>query len=346
MTKEAAKSAIGVAQNNSRTAASSLNWEDIRLFGVTARAGSLRKASNLLRLQVPTLSKRIDALEASLGLKLFDRTPQGLVLTAPGRRMAADVESIEMILQGTAWRGHAKEQEIQSEVKLMMSEGLADRWFIPHFLNLFIERHPNVAVRLGTSPESGNTAVPPFDLQIQYAPAAQGTLNTVRVGTFHFMYFASESYINRYGVPKAPDEFANHRLADAMQSLTAQNGIWGTFSNIEAGGASLISNSGLAIANAVQAGAVIGVLPSYIFLTSKIFVPVLPSMHYKTGIYVNYSATAAERPEVRAMLDFLKEVVFDRRRMPWFADGFECPEEEWRAKLRAMLIEHAGVSVH
>jgi DNA-binding transcriptional LysR family regulator len=345
MSKEAAKDAIGVTENDTLT--SSCNWDDLRIFGLVARAGSFRKASDRLGIQVPTLSRRIDALEHKLGQKLFDRTPRGLLLTEPGRRIFADVESIEMIMQGPAWRGHTQEEEVRREVKLMMSEGLADRWFVPNFLNLFLEREEGTTIRLGTSPETGDTAIPPFDLQIQYGPATQGNLNTVRVGTFHMMYFASQSYIDRYGLPQSQSDLTHHRFADAMPSLTAKQGVMSTYSNVAGySRAALISNSGLAMANAVEAGAVIALLPTYIFLTSPAFVPVLSDLHYQMGIYVNYSQTSAERAEVRMMIDFLKGVVFDRRRMPWFADTFECPREDWRAKFRGILAAHTGKSLH
>lgn len=345
MTKEDSKDAIGVAETEAQSRLASLNWEDVRLFGFIARTGSLRRASSCLQIQVSTLSRRLDALESSLGLKLFDRTPRGLVLTEPGRRIASDVESIEMIMQGSSWRGRAENCEIQSEVKLLMSGGLASRWFVPNFLNQFIERHPKVAVRLGVTPETGHTAIPPYDLQIQYAPATRDTLNTVRVGTFHFMCFASRAYIDRHGAPVSKDDLAHHRFADAIQSLTAEHGVFATYSNITNGRASLISNSGLTIMAAVEAGTVIGVLPSYTYLLSRELVPVLPNEQFEIGIYLNYSAVAAERPEVRAMIDFIKEVVFDRRK-PWFSDRFEYPSENWRTLFGEPEPAQTGMSLH
>ncbi len=345
MTKKAAKDAIDLAEPGLASRIGSLNWEDVRLFGVVARTGNLRRASAHLQIQVSTLSRRLDALESALGLKLFDRTPRGLVLTEPGRRIASDVESIAMIMQGSAWRGPTQTCEIQSEVKLLMSDGLAGRWFVPSFLDQFIERHPKVAVRLGVTPETGRTAIPPYDLQIQYSPATRETLKTVRVGTFHFMYFASRGYVERHGAPASQEDLIHHRFADAIQSLSAEHGVFSTYSNITNGRASLITNSGLAIMAAVEAGTVIGMLPSYTYLLSRELVPVLPTEQFEIGIYLNYSATAAERPEVRAMIDFLKDVVFDRRK-PWFADRFVYPSEDWRSSFCEPAPVQAAISLH
>jgi len=336
MAKVAAKGASGVAQIN--TLAATCNWDDLRIFGLVARAGSFRKASDATRIQVPTLSRRIDGLESALGLKLFERTPRGLVLTEPGRRIFADVESIAMVLQGPAWRGAVREDDIRREVRVMMSEGLAARWFMPYFFNSFVERVPQTALRLGTSADTGDAAIPPFDIQIQYGPANQNNLNTVRVGTFHMMYFASRRYVERHGAPQSRDDLAHHRFADHMPSLTARQGTMSTYANISGySRPTLIANSGLPMLTAVEAGAVIALLPTYVYLLSPDLVPVLDDQYYQAGIYLNYSRASAERPEVRATIDFLKNAVFDRRCMPWFADGFEYPGEEWREKFAAIL---------
>src|SRR5215472_2021799 len=60
------------------------SWDDIRFFLAIHRAGSLSAASGALEVTQPTCGRRLAALEASLGLRLFDRTPQGLRITTDG----------------------------------------------------------------------------------------------------------------------------------------------------------------------------------------------------------------------------------------------------------------------
>jgi LysR family transcriptional activator of nhaA len=62
-----------------------LNYHHLRYFWETARSGSLRAASEKLRLSQPTISAQIKALEESLGEQLFERSGRGLKLTATGR---------------------------------------------------------------------------------------------------------------------------------------------------------------------------------------------------------------------------------------------------------------------
>jgi DNA-binding transcriptional LysR family regulator len=347
MDDKAAKAASGDTEKRSpnvETNGHSPDWDDLRIFGVVANARSLRKAARTLGIQQPTISRHIESLEASLGIKLLDRTPSGIRLTYDGQRIADEAQSIDMMVRKATVRSRSAETKIEGECKLFMSEGLATAWFIPFFLKAFYAKHPRLIVRLGASHETDRSAIPPFDMQIRYSPPTDSELKTARVGTFHFMYFASTEYIARHGAPESRDDFSRHHYADVTPSLTSYSGILATYSNTEAlGRASLFTNSGLVVASAVQAGAVIGLLPSYAYLIAPNLVPVLPQHHYETGIYVNFAAGAGERSSVRAMIDFLRSTVFDKRRMPWFADCFAPPNESWRRTLSDLVAEAEAV---
>src|SRR4051812_46629311 len=69
-----------------------LDWDDLHSLIAVARAGSLAGAATALGTHRSTVLRRIDRLEARLGIRVFDRTPQGLALTAAGERVAAQVE--------------------------------------------------------------------------------------------------------------------------------------------------------------------------------------------------------------------------------------------------------------
>jgi LysR family transcriptional activator of nhaA len=62
-----------------------LNYHHLLYFWVTAREGSITKASAVLNLTQPTISGQITALEESLGEKLFEKSGRGLALTEMGR---------------------------------------------------------------------------------------------------------------------------------------------------------------------------------------------------------------------------------------------------------------------
>ena len=72
-----------------------MKWDDLRFFLAIARAGSLTAAPAELRVSQPTVSRRLAAMEARLGVRLFDRTRSGYELTAPGLEIFETVERVE-----------------------------------------------------------------------------------------------------------------------------------------------------------------------------------------------------------------------------------------------------------
>lgn len=62
-----------------------LNYHHLLYFWVTAREGSITKASAVLNLTPPTISGQITALEEALGEPLFEKSGRGIVLTEMGR---------------------------------------------------------------------------------------------------------------------------------------------------------------------------------------------------------------------------------------------------------------------
>ena len=70
-------------------------WSDLRHFLAVARSGSTSGAGRTLRVSQTTCARRVDALERSLGLVLFDRTAAGYRITDVGAALVADAERAE-----------------------------------------------------------------------------------------------------------------------------------------------------------------------------------------------------------------------------------------------------------
>ena len=61
-----------------------VNLKHLRTFATVAEQGTITKASNLLRVTQPALSRQIDDLERHLGFKLFENVGRRLQLTTRG----------------------------------------------------------------------------------------------------------------------------------------------------------------------------------------------------------------------------------------------------------------------
>jgi DNA-binding transcriptional LysR family regulator len=80
--------------------------DDLALFLAVAEGGGLTGAARATGATLPTLSRRMTALERALGRRLFDRGPKGYALTSEGRRLLAEVEDLREIRRRVqAWAG-------------------------------------------------------------------------------------------------------------------------------------------------------------------------------------------------------------------------------------------------
>jgi DNA-binding transcriptional LysR family regulator len=63
-----------------------IDFESIRAFAVIAELGSFQDAAQALNLSAPALTRRVQKLEASIGVELFKRTTRSVSLTIPGQQ--------------------------------------------------------------------------------------------------------------------------------------------------------------------------------------------------------------------------------------------------------------------
>ena len=71
-----------------------LHWDDLRMFQALARAGTVRRAAQMLDVHASTVTRRLEQFERQLDAKLFHRSPRGLTITDAGRDALARVETI------------------------------------------------------------------------------------------------------------------------------------------------------------------------------------------------------------------------------------------------------------
>lgn len=127
----------------------SINLNHLRYFYEVAKAGNMRRAATRIGISQPALSKQIQALEDSLGLQLFYRTPQGLRPTADGELTASYCERLF---------GHLRDLEAAFEQRRKGSAGRLTigavhsiaTHILPDYLRRF--RDTNEAVRLRIIP--------------------------------------------------------------------------------------------------------------------------------------------------------------------------------------------------
>jgi DNA-binding transcriptional LysR family regulator len=320
--------------------AKGLAWDDFRIFLAVVQTGSVNRAALQLGLSQPTASRRLSRLEKRLGTRLFDRDRTGPRLTHHGRRILNDVSAAGYSLSRASRSANAGQGRIEGDCRIVMGDGLATYW-MPRFLGKFYELHPNIELKLFAALDSTAGKNESYDIQFHYYEPVEVDPVSIRVATMHFVPFASRAYLERHPMPKTVADLANHRMLE-MSAYRIDKGPWSHWlKGAQMQSAPLLTNQSGPLAEAVRHGVGIALLPTYIAALSQDFVPLDIGLHLPTPVYMSFQREVAKKWSVRATIDFLRDVAFQRKSMPWFGEEFLFPANSWRLHVGDVPAEAA-----
>jgi DNA-binding transcriptional LysR family regulator len=175
-----------------------LDWDLVRGFLAVAATGRLAAAAPRLGADVSTVSRRIERLEAELGVPLFERGATGMTLTAAGARLVPAAEAMARALGELGVALAAVEAEATGVVRLTGPPGVIETFVAPA-LPRFYARHPRVAVELDASVGYADLTRGEADLALRVARPASGELVAQRLVATRSLPAASPSYAASLG---------------------------------------------------------------------------------------------------------------------------------------------------
>ena len=123
------------------------DWDDLRIFDVLARTGSLAATARELHVNHATVSRRVAALEAALGLSLVRRLARSTPLTAQGAAVARLAADMERTAQAVDREARSLSTGVSGEVSVSLPPALASH-FLAERLPELQALHPALAVTL------------------------------------------------------------------------------------------------------------------------------------------------------------------------------------------------------
>lgn len=169
-------------------------WDDLRILLAVLREGSFTAASATLGVEQSTVSRRIAALEESLGVVLFDRHRTGPRATDAALGLRDRLERIEGEVLGVRDTLEAREPTVRGRVRLALTESLAVHAVIPHLMRPLRDAHPELVVDLVTSERVADLARREADLAIRFFRPTDGDLVTKRVARLRTAVLAHKRY--------------------------------------------------------------------------------------------------------------------------------------------------------
>jgi DNA-binding transcriptional LysR family regulator len=200
MTKNSQRPVAKIEQPIGRALVDRISWDDLKLFMTAGLTLSFRKAATSTGNSSSTVMRRIERLEAELGLRLFDRLPDGVALTAEGQSIFSVVRDMERASHSLR---AFLDQDLNNRgvVRCAITEGLGTFWILPHLAE-YNRANPFTIVDLVCSMQWSDVLRMKADLAIQLVRPDSPDLKVVRLGRLHIYPFAAKRYAETYGLPK------------------------------------------------------------------------------------------------------------------------------------------------
>jgi LysR family transcriptional regulator, glycine cleavage system transcriptional activator len=150
----------------------------LKAFEAAARHESFTRAAEELCVTQGAVSHQVKALEAGLGLKLFNRERQRLIITDAGRAYLPVVrDAFDRIASGTE---RLLQRQSRGALTVSTSPNFAAKWLV-HRLGRFAEAHPDIELRVSASAQHIDFAREDIDLAIRHGDGTAPGLHVTRL---------------------------------------------------------------------------------------------------------------------------------------------------------------------
>jgi DNA-binding transcriptional LysR family regulator len=285
------------------------NWDEIRTALHVAKVGTVSGAAEALGVHHATVIRHIDALEAQLGSKLFQRHARGYTATEAGQDLLRVAQATDDQFSQLAGRIKGQGEEVRGDLVVTAVPGLGG--LLMPALTGFEAKHPgvvmryltgfrlfrleygeaHVAIRAGSAPEEPDNVAQPFY-------------------PLRFAIYANEDYLDKYGQPESDEALKSHRFVGPDdEDSRAPFHRW-MKTHIPRENVVFRMGDTDAVAGTLLAGAGIGFLPVWVADNIPDLVQVMPPRpEWTTSTWLVTHVDLHRTPKVQAMLTHLKEVM-------------------------------------
>jgi len=193
-----------------------LDWDDLRFFLALVRHGSLSAAAKVLHVSQSTVGRRLNTLEATLAVRLLNRTPEGYVPTLAGEVVRKRAELLEAEAMALERDVTGRDTRLRGLVRVTCAETMAAHLLAPSFAKLHAQ-HPDIMIELIPNPRELSLAMREADISVRMRQPEQHDLVVRRIGGIAFGIYATSEYLKQYGEPDFDEGCPGHHLITQME---------------------------------------------------------------------------------------------------------------------------------
>ncbi len=293
---------------------SKITVSDLKVFCEAANHQNFSKAAHMLGVSPAYVSKRIQALEAQLSIRLFHRTTRHIALTEQGERarmLALDVLSSVERLQNTVIEART---ELRGELRVATSFGFGRR-VVSDALAQFSLKYPLINVKLEVLDCLVDMVRERYDIDVRIGDVIAPNYIARRVADNYRILCASPKYLEKYGEPKNLKDLESHNCL-IVRERDHPVGVWKLtrgdgrhVENIKVRGTLTTNNGEIAVAWALNGHGIMlrSVWDSQRHLQSGELVHVLKPYRQEANIWVVYPERLESSAPVKACAEHLEE---------------------------------------
>jgi DNA-binding transcriptional LysR family regulator len=197
-------------------------FRQISTFVEVVARGSLSAAARAEGIAPAMIGRRLDALEARLGVKLLQRTTRRLALTDEGAAFLEDCQRILAELEEA--ESAVSERSAHASGHLLVSAPAGfGRQHVAPLLPSFLAEHRDVAVNLNLNDRLVDLVGEGVDVAVRIAGLTDSNLVGVKLADNHRVVVAAPAYLKRHGTPRTLADLARHNCL-AISSEGSQRG--------------------------------------------------------------------------------------------------------------------------
>jgi DNA-binding transcriptional LysR family regulator len=273
-------------------------WSDLKIILALSRAGSVAGAARALGVDQSTVSRRLTALEESVGARLIVRGGREFALTAEGRAMCGAAEAVEAAIGEASRAVRVAKLEVSGTDRVSCPPA-----FIPHLhaaLAAVREKHPSLAAEVSGAYRTVDLAKGEADMALRAFRPSEPDLVARKLVDVGWAVYAASAYAKARTLPTTPDELPQHALVLYAATMHGVFGLrWMDDHRAEATQLTRVDNLESA-AEVISSGGGLGVLPCFIAAKQPELTRVFAEPVWTNALYCVFHESARDTARVRA----------------------------------------------
>lgn len=287
----------------------------VQMLVTIVQAGSMTAGAERLGVPLPTVSRRLRALEQELKVELVERSSRGVRLTEAGTRLYEHASRGLELLQEGQDALMSDHPHVQGKLRLSVPPSFSP-WY--RLISDFQRDHPDVRVQLLSTERRVHPVEDGIDVALRVGKVEHEALIARHLLDYRHVLVASPAFLAAYGAPTHPSDLAE--LPCATWTLGANTtSTWRFAEESIEPNAVLSTNDSMHLLQSVMAGEIITELPPFLVkdaIEDGLLVPLLVGYPLpNASLNLLYPAHRHPSAVVRAYLEYC------RKRIPWLVEA-------------------------